>query len=346
MKTFKFFAAFFAACILSAGIVKAEEKQKEYHESWAVSDVSSLQIVNKFGEVRINNDGGNEVTINVTITVEAANEKKANELLNMIEVKFSKSGSTVKAETDIEDNFKSQKNFSIDYEVNIPSDKNLYIENKYGNTLVNSLEADGIFNIKYGNFTANELKTPNGGDLKLELKYGNGSIGEASNLVAEVGYSPLTIDELESLKIESKYSTIEVEEGKHIQIDSKYDKLSFEEVSTVTATTKYSNLKIGELAKSLKIESGYGGVQIGEVKADFEFITITNSYGQISLGLDDAGYDVEASCRYCGISYPEDEFIGDRIKENNTYKIIGKVGTSNGGKVNIKSQYGEIKLKD
>lgn len=345
MKAFKFIAALFVISILSTA-ASAEEKIKEYNESWPVSEVSSLEISNKYGEVRIVNDGGSEVTIDVEITVEAANERKAEELLDMIEVNFSKSGSTVKAVTEIDNNFKSQKNFSIDYKVNIPSDKNLMIENKYGNTFVNNLTGNGNFDIKYGNFTANELKTPESGDLKLDLKYGNGSIGEASYLTADVGYSPLTIEEIKGLKLESKYATIEVEEGGDLQIDSKYDKLSFEEVGSVTATTKYTNVKIGELAKSLRIESGYGGVQVGQVNAGFEFITITNSYGQISLGLDDASYDVDANCRYCGIAYPEDSFTGDRIKENNTYQLTGKVGSGNGGKVNIKSQYGEIKLKN
>ncbi len=346
MKTFKLVVTLFLVSILSAGVANGEEKQKEYHESWQVSDVSALQITNKFGEIRINNDGGSEVTIDVTVTVEAANERKADELLDMINVEFGKSGSTVKAETSIENNFKSQRKFSIDYVINIPSDKNLYIENKYGNTVINSLTANGIFDIKYGNFTANELKTPVGGDLKLNLKYGNGTIGEATNLVAEIDYSPLTIEELETLKLESKYSTIEVEEGKDFQIESKYDKLNFGEVNSVDATTKYTNLKIGELTKSLKIESGYGGVLVGEVNSDFEFISITNSYGQISLGLDDASYEVEASCRYCGVDYPESEFSGNRVKDNNTFEIKGKVGTAAGGKVYVKSQYGEIKLKD
>lgn len=344
MKTFKLIAALFVVSLLSAGVANAEEKQKEYHETWSVSEVSALELINKFGEVKINNDGGNEVTIDVTVTVDAANERKADELLNMIDVKFGKSGSTIKAETTIESNFKSQRKFSIDYVVNIPSDKNLSIENKYGNTIVNSLEADGIFDIKYGNFTANELKTPAGGILKLDLKYGNGSIGEATNLEAEVGYSPLTIEELKTLKLESKYSTIEVEEGGDFTIESKYDKLRFGEANSIDATTKYTNLKVDQLAKSLKIESGYGGIQVNEVSAGFEFITVTNSYGQISLGLNDANYQVEANCRYCGISYPEDEFSGNRIKENNTYQINGKVGSGAGGKVNIKSSYGDIKL--
>ena len=345
MKTFKLFAALLVMSLLTSGWVKAEEKVKEYHESWAVSEVSTLEISNKFGEIKINNDGGSEVTIDVKITVEGANEKKTDELLNLIEVKFSKSGSTVSAETNIDSDFKSQKRFSIDYVVNIPSDKNLVIENKYGNTIVNKLTGNGDFEIKYGNFTASELLTPAGGNLSVELAYGNATIGKATDINVDVSYSPMTIDELNSLNMESKYSSLEVEEAGKMVIDSKYDKFNLGKVESLEATFKYSNMKIERLSKNLKIESGYGGVKVEEVVAGFESINITNSYGQIALGLGDASYSIDASCEYCGIDYPEEEFSGDRIKENNSRTIKGKVGTGDGGKVYIKSRYGEIKLR-
>ena len=345
MKTVKLFATLLVLSFLSAGIVSAEEKTKEFHESWPVSEVGTLQILNKFGEIKINNDGGSEVTIDVKVTVEGANEKKANELLDLIEVNFSKSGSTVKAETEIESDFKSQKHFSIDYVVNIPSDKNLVIENKYGNTIVNKLTGNGNFEIKYGNLTASELMTPAGGSLSVELAYGNATIGKATDINVDVSYSPMTIDELNSLKLESRYSSLEVEEAGKMVIESKYDKFNFGKVKSVDANFKYSNLKIGKLSKSLKIESGYGGVKVDEIASNFEFINVTNSYGQIALGLGNASYSIDASCNYCGIDYPEDDFSGDRIKENNSNTVKGKVGSGEGGKVYVRSRYGEIKLK-
>lgn len=346
-QTFKTIAAIFVIGILSAGTTAiAEEKTKEFHETWAANDVKSLEITNKFGEVKVINEGGNEIIIDVVITVEARDERKANDLLNKIEVEFKKTGNVVKAVTSIENNFKSQKKFSIDYVVNIPSDKNLKISNKYGNTIINSLKANGNFNIQYGNFNANELKAANGGSMKILLAYGNTDIGSATNLDVIIKYSNMTLGEIKGLKLESKYSVVDIEEGGSIQMESKYDKFNFEDVESVTATTKYSNLKIAKLAKSLKIESGYGGVQVGEIASDFEFIEITNSYGQISLGLGNANYSVDASCHYCGISYPEDEFTGDRTKEDNTRFIKGKIGENSGGRVYVRSRYGEIKLKN
>ena len=345
MKTFKLLAALFVLSLVNAGWANAEEKTKEFHQAWAVSDVSTLEISNKFGEIKVNNDGGSQITIDVKVTVEGANEKRTDELLDLIEVNFSKSGSTAKAETEIKSDFKSQKKFSIDYVVNIPSDKNLVLENKYGNTIVNKLTGNGDFEIKYGNFTASELLTPASGNLSVDLAYGNATIGKATDINVNVSYSPMTIDELNNLKLESKYSSLEVGEAAKMVIDSKYDKFNFGKVESVEADFKYSNMKIDQVSKNLKIESGYGGVKVQEVVAGFESISITNSYGQIALGLGDASYSIDANCDYCGIDYPEEEFSGDRIKENNSRTIKGKVGTGSGGKVYIRSRYGEIKLK-
>ncbi|WP_319590560.1 hypothetical protein [uncultured Draconibacterium sp.] len=347
MKALKRIAALFIIGVLVAGTtVFAEEKTKEYHESWLNNEVSALEIDNRFGEVKINNTEGDSVIVHVKITVEAPNEGKADELLELIEVNIRKSGSLVKAVTDIEKNFKSNRRFSIDYDVNIPSDKDLKINNKYGNTIVGRLTGNGEFICKYGNFTAYELTTPESGTLNLSLAYGNANIGQVSHMDVEVSYSPIDIEEATSLKIESKYSNISVEECKDVVIESKYDKFKFEELETLAAEIKYTNIKIEELAKSLKVESGYGGIKVDEVGPGFDFIDITNSYGQISLGLDDASYSLDASCDYCGVSYPEDEFMGNRIKDNHTSTVVGKVGKGEGGKVTVKSRYGDIKLDD
>ncbi len=343
-QAFKTFATLFFVGILFTGTKTfAEETTKEYHESWKASSIESLWISNKFGKVKIKNDGGSEITIDVVVTIEARNEKRGNELLEQIDIAFSRNGTVLKAATKISNQFKCRQKFSIDYVVNIPENKNLKITNKYGNTIVNRLTGNGDFDIQYGNFTANELT---GEKIRVALAYGNSTIGKTGDLTVQVKYSPISIDEVQNLKLSSKYSDITVDEAKSVFVDSKYDKLTFEKAETVKATTKYSHLRIEELAKSLNIEAGYGSVKVDEVAKDFEEISVTNSYGQISLGLYDACYSVIATCSYCGISYPDDKFTGERTKQSNTSRIDGKVGTGEGGKIKIESKYGDIKLRD
>jgi len=342
---FKIITVLFLAVFLAAGTsALAEEKTKEYNESWPARSVETLKIDNKFGEVKVTNQGGNNVTIDVVITVDAPNESRADELLSEINVVFSKSGSTVSAETRIDNSFKSRREFSIDYLVNIPTDKNLDISNKYGNTMVNVLNANGTFDIQYGNFTANELNSPANGTMDVSLAYGKADISLSNDLDVEVKYSTMNLGETDDLLLNSKYTVINLGKASTVETESKYDTFNFEEIGSFSGETKYTHIKIDELLQRLNIEAGYGGIRVNRVAKNFDSISITNSYGQISLGLGNASYSVDATCEYCGISYPEDDFTGNRMNENQTRTIKGKVGTGNGGTVVVESRYGQIKL--
>ncbi len=344
-RKFNFIAGFIFLLAATAGLQAfGQEKTKKYHESWPVASVQTLDINNRFGEVKVTNKGGNNVTIDVLVTVEASNERRAEELLDQINVSFSKTGSTVFAETNISRNFKSRQRFSIDYEVNIPPDKNLNITNKYGNTFVNVLNANGKFDIQYGNFSANELNTPSDGSVTLSLAYGKADVETANDMTVTIQYSNITFGRLKDLNLNSRYAVISLDKAGSIVAESRYDTFNFGEVESVTADTKYTQIRVNELSKSLKVDAGYGGIKVGKVDNGFESVTITNSYGQISIGLGNADYSLDASCDYCGISYPDSRFSGDRMSENQSRRVKGKVGAGSGGTVYLRSRYGQIKL--
>ena len=146
-----------------------------------------------------------------------------------------------------------------------------------------------------------------------------------------------------NLRLNSKYSNIEADKAADIQTESRYDKFNFDEVVSLNADTKYTQIRVGKLSRKLYIGAGYGGIKIEKISPDFESIDITNSYGQIYLGLGNLNYSLDAKCNYCGIDYPTDRYKGNRMKENTSIQLNGTIG-SGGGKVRIDSRYGEIKL--
>jgi hypothetical protein len=323
------------------------EKKKEFHQKWATSSVETLNVVNKFGEIKINNNGGPDITVDVVVKVETESESRSEKLLNQIEVSFSKSGNTAKAVTTLEDNFNGPSKFSIDYTINIPADKNLEIDNKYGNTILNELNAHGTFNINYGNLTASKLNGPGSEGINISLGYGKADIETLSDAVVNIRYSRMNIVNSSNLKMESKYSVLSIDELKSLIVDSKYDTYKIEEAGSVSATTKYTQLNIQELKKALKINTGYGAIKVEEVSSGFESIEIENSYGAINLGIgDDVSYDVKANCDYCDIVYNSEKFKGNRISEDHSKSIEGKIGSgASTAKVIVTSRYGGIKLK-
>ena len=96
----------------------------------------------------------------------------------------------------------------------------------------------------------------------------------------------------------------------------------------------------------MDIDSQYGGINVDEISPDFESISLENSYGLVKLGLsDNSNYSLDASCNYCGISFPKDKFSGNSMEDNHTRTLLGNVGNNPKGKVYIRSKYGEIKLQ-
>ena len=87
---------------------------KNIRKAWGKSNVTALKVTNKFGEVKINDLGGDSVTIKVVITIENPSGSKAKELMDMIQVDFQKTGGLVSAETKITEDFRSKQSFTID----------------------------------------------------------------------------------------------------------------------------------------------------------------------------------------------------------------------------------------
>ena len=322
----------------------AQETSRRFSKSWPVSEVETLGIINKFGEVKISDRGGSQVTIEVVVTVEGL-ESRAKALLDDITVSFGSMGSKAIAETKIASNFKSRGKFSIDYTVNIPASKNLTITNKFGNVVVQNLTGKGSFDIGYGNLTAGQLNTPGPDGFRLNLEYGKADVESIKDGRVSLSYSKMFIKSAENVLLESKYSTLNIDNLNTLRIDSKYDTFNFGKLVSLEGDSKFTNYRIATIEKRLRLVSGYGNVRVDHIPADFELIDITSNYAQVSLGIDNnAAYQVYATCDYCSIDYPQNNFSGNRIKENTRQTIDGKISGGAKGKVKVVSRYGNIKL--
>ena len=337
----------FALLVFSTLLVSAAgaEYTKNIRRGWAKSSVNALKVTNKFGEIKINDMGGDSVTIKVVITVENSSQSKASELMDMIEIQFSKSGGLVNAETSIESNFRSKQSFTIDFLINIPKDRDLDITNRYGNVVMNDLEAKGTFNIGYGNLTAGHLKAPSGRPVNMEVSYGKADIESINDANMVFQYSKLYGGEIARLVLDSKYSQVNLHKTKNLTLESKYDGINIDEIDNLQSVSKYTNYKIGLLSGNLDLDTGYGSVRISKVDPRFNEIRITNSYGGINIGLNDLNYRLKADCSYCDVDFPSDRYKGNRIRDNQRFSLDGTVGTG-GGSVSIDSRYGGVKLTE
>lgn len=326
-------------------MLHAEIYDKKVHRDFPKSEITALDITNKFGTIEIRDSGGNLVTVDAVVTVKDVSENRAAQLFEMIDIEIRKNGSILEVETVIEDNFKMKGNFTINYKINIPRDRNLTVNNKYGNLVLADLEGKGHFTVAYGNMTGGNLKSPGNSPMWLDLSYGKADIGSINNLNGLVKYSKVFIGTAVKMELETKYSGLEVKKINDLQLESKYDGIRIGEISGILANSKYSNYTIEKLNHHLVLDTEYGSVRIDQVDPDFSKIEITNSYGGITIGMNGLNYQLDAECEYCDVKFPSDRFKGNRLNENQRVRVYGTIGSVTSGKtILIRSRYGGINL--
>ena len=340
MKTLKF-SILVAMVLLMSFNVDAERISKRVYKNYPVNNVRKLDINNKYGNIYIENNRTDSVIISADIWVEGTSEK-ARRLLNSINVTVNLNGSTVVAVTNIENTMNGNNEFSIDYHVSVPADRELALIQKYGTVNMKDLTAKGTFEIKYGELNGQKLLSP---DLTMDIAYSKVNLVAIKDLSLVLHYSKLKLEKGNNLKAETRYSGMNIGDCNQIDADSKYDNFNIERINTLIINSMYTGINVDKLNSKLSLINGYGGVTVREIPSGFESITIENKYAGIKLGIAaNASYKLNGKVRYSDIKHPDGKL--NRMRENTSYEVTGTVGSSDNPKssVQIESNYGSVNL--
>jgi len=250
----------------------------------------------------------------------------------------------VVAVTEIENTMNGNNEFSIDYHVSIPADRELAVVQKYGTVNMKDLNAKGTFEIKYGELNGQKLLSP---DLTMDIAYSKVNMEAVKDLSLVLHYSKLQLESGHNLKMETRYTSggIYIGACNQIEADSRYDNYKIKNINTLIMNSMYTGINVDRLNSKLSLINGYGGVTVGEIPAGFESITIVNKYAGIKLGIaTDASYKLNGKVHYCDIKHPDGKL--NRMRENTSYEVTGTVGNSENPKssVRIESNYGSVNL--
>jgi len=320
---------------------------KTYSKSFSTAGAERLSIENKYGDINIKNWNKQEVSIKVTVTVEASNEERARDLFEKISVTLEKRGSDIIGMTEF-DIRSSRSNFSVDYEIFMPKSLNTVIDNRYGDIYINELTGHLDLNLKYGALRirtlSRENETPHN---KVDISYSeNSHIRNCGWLKLNMAYSEIEVERSTALMILSRYSKLYTEVGNSIVAEGKYDNYNLGSLDKFIVDTKYSDIQIDKLQNRLETEMKYTDLEVEEISASFSSIEVDAQYGGVELGIaEEASYKLDAELQYAGIDYPSSDRVS--VDEGYTNKHLkGYIGEAQNPEatVKIQSRYCEIEL--
>ncbi len=346
-------AALFCAVTLSAS---AEEVKKEFHREMVPTDNTTLTVINKFGAVVTETWDRNNIVIDVTVKIEHPSSDRARKLLEMITVEFTEADGNLKAETVFSSDFSSMNwkgsnnNFSINYNIKMPANVNLDLNNKYGNVVVDEVSGQTTLNVKYGDLTVTKLTRGNTKPLNtLIVAYGKATVYELGWAEINARYVGMfSVDRAVALLVDSKYSKVSVNEVSSLVADSKYDGYTVGEANNVVIMGGYTDLRFKKVNKKLEVDTKYGNLSVDMIPAGFTKANVKAGYCAVRLGIDPAAcYRLEASSSYGSVKLNDGNFSPDkRIVGNTSTELAGKVGKCSNpvSEVHINTSYGSVRL--
>jgi len=349
MKKEKLVTVMMGIFFLGSSVLFAQDEfKKEFGKQFKVNESTVVQLVNKYGDMNIENWNENTVDIKVVVRVKTSNKSKADNALSKITIGFKQEGDLVSAITQINESI-NNTDFSIDYTVKMPKKINVDLSNQYGNLFLDEVNGFATINVKYGNFTINKLGREQEKPTNyIGVGYSSGvcNINECGWLKLESGYSKVSIGSATALIIGSKYSSIKIKSCKSIVTESKYDhpfKVGY--VKNFVCTGAYSNFEITKLYNMLEADIKYSDFEVLEVDKDFDLIKLKLRYGKASFVIPQLpGYDLKAESAYGSVNFPDNKKI-NKVVDQTESSIWGIIGTNPKAKVIIDTKYGNVDLE-
>lgn len=345
-----------------------QEFTKKINREFSTTANGMTALYNKYGKVNVNTWDKNNVKIDITIIVNASNQRDADKIFDRINVNFTNTAGYVKAETMMDSEGKTWwpgpgstcQDFKINYEVWMPLGNQLDLKNKYGNSYVSTLNGKLTADIRYGDLRTESVNN----DANLSIAYGKATMAKVRNLSGSLSYSGLVLTDGVDIQMDTKYSEIQVDNANGIRVTSKYDDFNLGSIQDLRVQTKYANLRvrnagaafltaqytdvnIGSISGTVDADLTYGSLKVGALARNFSEAKIVGKYTDVKMNVESgAAFRFDAEGTHTDFTTPTGATIKRRDDQGSRSSVAGFVGNANApGLVTARLTYGDFVLK-
>ena len=324
MKKILFNAALLVAATITLNSVSAQDnekheksepkfkKEKSFSKSYPLSGSDRINLSNQFGEMKLVTWEKNEIKVDVSISGKSDDEKRAQEIVDMISIIDKKDGNTVSFKTKFADDGKDGGNegnkkgnkvndkhrnegMEINYLVYLPSGNALKAENQFGKMIVPDYRGEADISCKFGSLTAGNIYNAK----SVSVEFGNGEIGMVNGGKLEIKFSNGTVRKLSGdVRSDLEFSNVKLvigNEAKGVDINNSYSAVYLDLDKNLSASFDI-NTSHGEFTnksdftiKSDRNDDGGHGPRFtnhysGNAGSGGMKIKVSSSFGSITAG--------------------------------------------------------------
>ena len=270
------------------------KKLKTIQRSFDAGPNGTVVINNTYGNINVITGKTAQVTITVHIKVDGDDNEAVEKRFNHIKVHIDQSGSVITAETIfgkytesgggwlswIFGGSRKTTNFKINYEVRMPEQWDLKIDNDYGQIYLNKLTGNLDLNADYGSFEIGQLL---GNQNQIRTDYfTHSNIDFVKEADIQADYSRIHIDSAYRLDLNCDYTTIDIEEVRFLTFNNDYGSIAVDNVKEVRGNGDYQVRKFGNV-NTVRFSGDYGSLTIDGLLPGFNLVNLSCDYTSIKI---------------------------------------------------------------
>lgn len=361
MNRFKLKAfAVFVIIMIPAMVWAQFTETKQISKRFKVTPETQIEIINKYGKIKINTWEKDSIIFDIKIKVEDNKLSRLEKLVSGVDFDFVNSGHFVTARTKIGENrsglekevlslkeavLQSDGKIEIDYTVWMPKTNQLKVENKFGDIYIDDYLGDIEITLSNGNLKSHNFS----GKANLKLSFADATINQLKTGTMDCNYSEVYIKKADKIKVSSKSSEFEINELIELNADSRRDKFRIQSIVTLAAKGSFTNYRITEISENLNIKTEYGDLDIEQVKPGFKSLVVESRSTDLNLyfsGNDEFGFEIihtKSENIFCReINIKKEEVLDEKVKKIKLTGIFGNgektqklIINAVGGSINI-----------
>ncbi|MBL7972214.1 MAG: hypothetical protein JNL03_11930 [Prolixibacteraceae bacterium] len=283
---------FFLLLALSANAQFTETR--EFVKRFRIQPETRIDITNKYGKIELNTWKKDSVVIRFRMEINEKKPVKLEKTLDNLDFDISNSQHYLIVKTQVDKNrsqfesellkFKEtmlQTNGSIriDMEVWLPDNRELRLENKFGDIILGDYSGETQIVLSNGKLKLGNLPKR----ASLNLSFADATITNLPNARIVSNYSDIQLRNSGTVRFESKSSTIEIMNSEDLSIDSRRDKFRIRIAGKLDASGNFSQFRVSELKARANMRMSYGSLEMEKILVDFNSIYIESRSTNVDL---------------------------------------------------------------
>jgi hypothetical protein len=345
-------------------ITGASYQYTEHYEK-DVPAGSTIEVINRYGNVTITPSETDHISVDVAKTVIARNPEEANELEKLLTYSIVEQNGRYQVISTFnrDQNTVRGRRFKTSLTIKVPKKSSLDVNNRNGNVEISDLIGDQIVRNGFGRVfltgIAGAVQIDNRndtvdvenimGEAKISNEFGNVQAKRVSgDLTVRNRNSNVEIEEVRgNVKVNNSFGEIDATDvGGSLDIDTRGGDVDVSRVEKeVSVKARFQSVKLTDVKGSVDVDNQNGEVSVTFVQPPRNNVRLNSKFADIRLVVPTgSSFSMDARTRFASISSDFTELAEREEEHSQRRTLTGQVGTG-GPQIFIENQSGDIHIE-